>query len=83
MKNPFQVVLVLWLFSVVGNFCSSITLAYIGMSMYKFFRFTLCIKQLVTYIYLFVRFVFLNFRYVFTVHHDRNHCLGHNTCIVQ
>ncbi|KAK3151557.1 hypothetical protein QOZ80_3AG0247430 [Eleusine coracana subsp. coracana] len=26
----FQVVLVLWLLSVVGNFCSSITLAYIG-----------------------------------------------------
>ncbi|OEL19267.1 Reticulon-like protein B16 [Dichanthelium oligosanthes] len=27
----FQVVLVLWLLSVIGNFCSSITLAYIGM----------------------------------------------------
>nr|CAB3496019.1 unnamed protein product [Digitaria exilis] len=26
----FQVVLVLWLLSVIGNFCSSITLAYIG-----------------------------------------------------
>jgi hypothetical protein len=32
MKNPLQVVLVLWLLSAVGNFCSSITLAYIGMS---------------------------------------------------
>jgi len=87
-----QVVLVLWLLSVIGNFCSSITLAYIGMfCIYHTSDSLLCPTHLGIYS---IKGDRLNLVCLYLVRlsdymlilqwlRDRNHCFGRNTCIVQ
>ena len=76
-----QVVLVLWLLSVLGNFFSSITLAYVGMFV------SVCLitvsKGTGWILYVCIRFVCLITVLILLWLRDRNHCFGHNTCIVQ
>ena len=76
-----QVVLVLWLLSVLGNFFSSITLAYVGMFV------SVCLitvsKGTGWILYVCIRFVCLITVLILLWLRDRNHCFGRNTCIVQ